>query len=280
MSVHNSQAKTILILAANPEGTARLRLDREVRDISESLRRSQHRTQFVLEQRWAVRSEDMQRAILEITPQIVHFSGHGSGDEGLILEDESGNPKWVDGNALASLFQLVADRVECVILNACYSEIQAKAILKHIPYLIGMNSAIGDGAALKFSCGFYDALGTGHDIEFAYKWGCTSIGMAGLHEHLAPVLLKNPQQIAPLRKTGLQPNPSNSWERQQIEKDRVALQQEYEVLGERMRRLNQASAIETDVTVRFKYEQIVQQDQLKRDRILQQLQEIDRKLQS
>jgi hypothetical protein len=35
-----------------------------------------------------------------------------------------------------------------------------------------MSQAIGDKAAIEFAVGFYDALGAGRSIEFAYKLGC------------------------------------------------------------------------------------------------------------
>lgn len=57
------------------------------------------------------------------------------------------------------------------VLNACYSEAQAKAIARHIDYVIGMQQAIGDTAAIAFSAGFYQALGDGRNIEEAYKMG-------------------------------------------------------------------------------------------------------------
>ena len=96
--------KTILILAANPKNSSPLRLDEEMREISEGLRRSQKRDQFKLEQRWAVRTSDLRRALLDTEPQIVHFCGHGSGDEGLVIEDEAGKSKLVSTTALANLF--------------------------------------------------------------------------------------------------------------------------------------------------------------------------------
>jgi hypothetical protein len=160
-----STVKTILILTANPKGTTPLRLDQEVRDISEGLKRSQHRDAFRIEQRWAVRPRDVQRAMLDLDPQIVHFSGHGEGEEGLAFEDESGKVKFVDAEALAGLFELFADQVECIVLNACYSEVQAEAICQHIPSVIGMKKEIGDRAALEFAVGFYDALGAGRSIQ-------------------------------------------------------------------------------------------------------------------
>ena len=180
----------ILILAANPKNTPHLRLDQEVRDIEEGLTRAQQRDRFELVQRWAARPRDVRLAILELNPQIVHFSGHGAGEGGLALEDDQGQAQLVPTAALAGLFELFADQVQCVLLNACYSAVQGQAIAQHIPYVIGMKQAIGDTAAREFAVGFYDALGAGRDMEFAFKYACNSIQMAGLREDLTPVLLR------------------------------------------------------------------------------------------
>ncbi|ESA36637.1 ntpase (nacht family) [Leptolyngbya sp. Heron Island J] len=190
--IEASQApvKTVLFLAANPKGTLRLRLDEEVREIDAGLRRAQKRDQFHLEQRWAVRSRDIQRAMLDVAPQIIHFSGHGAGEEGLVLENERGKVHFVDGKALASLFKLFADSLECIVLNGCYSEVQAKAIAQHIDCVIGMKQAIGDNAAIEFAVAFYDAMGAGRSIEFAYEFGCAAIQMTNLSNSLIPVLYK------------------------------------------------------------------------------------------
>lgn len=183
--------QTILFLVANPKDSDRLRLDQELRDIAEGLQqRASQRDQFNLEQRWAVRPRDIQRAMLDVEPQIVHFSGHGAGEQGLVFEDESGKAKLVNGEALAGLFELFSDQIKCVVLNGCYSEVQAKAIAQHIPYVIGMNKEIGDKAAISFAVGFYDALGAGRSIEFAYKLGCNAIRLEGIPEYLTPVLLR------------------------------------------------------------------------------------------
>ena len=49
--------------------------------------------------------------------------------------------------------------VECVLLNACYSEVQATAIVQHINYAIGMNQAIRDDAAIIFTKARFRAKG-------------------------------------------------------------------------------------------------------------------------
>ncbi|MHC5771200.1 MAG: CHAT domain-containing protein [Nostoc sp.] len=179
--------KTILILAANPTNTSRLRLDAEVREIEEGLQRADKGGQFKLVQKWAVRSRDFYRAILEHRPQIVHFSGHGTGIDGIVLEDETGQATLVGKEELSKLFKLFAVKgVECVVLNACYSEVQAEAISQYIKYVIGMTQAIGDKAAISFAVAFYDALGAGETVEFAFDLGCSQL--IRLKEEDTPVL--------------------------------------------------------------------------------------------
>jgi hypothetical protein len=68
----------ILILTANPTNSDRLRLDEEVREIQQGLRRSRHYDQFEIIARWAVRPRDLRQALLDHEPQIVHFAGHGT----------------------------------------------------------------------------------------------------------------------------------------------------------------------------------------------------------
>ena len=179
--------KTILILAANPSDTLRLRLPEEVREIEEGLNLSSGRDRFKLISQWAVRPEDLRRALLKHQPQLVHFSGHGAGDQGLIFEDEAGNAKPISTEALARLFGL-CPTVECVLLNACYSQVQAQAIGQHIDYVVGMNDAIGDRAAIEFAVGFYDALGYDRSIPEAYEFGLAAIDLQGIDETATPIL--------------------------------------------------------------------------------------------
>jgi AAA-like domain/CHAT domain len=190
MSSSARKKKTILFLAANPKNSTPLDLTREVKEIEEGLQRSQKRDKFVLEQVWAVTPGDVQRAMLDYKPQIVHFSGHGIGEGGLVLENAVGQAQFVKSGALAGLFELFADKVECVVLNACYSEIQALAIAHHIPYVMGMSQSVGDRAARVFAVGFYDALGAGESFEFAYKLGRNRIALEGIPENMTPVITR------------------------------------------------------------------------------------------
>lgn len=181
----------LLILAANPKDTVRLRLGEEVREISEGLQRAKQRDDFNIVQRWAVRPRDFQRAMLEELPQLVHFSGHGVEEEGLYFEDEVGAPKLVNSSALASLFKLFSlkAKIECVVLNGCYSAAQAEAIVQHVPYAVGMTGEVGDRAAIEFVVGFYDALGSGESIPFAFESGKVAMEINSTGYIEMPVLL-------------------------------------------------------------------------------------------
>ncbi|MEG4796628.1 CHAT domain-containing protein [Microcoleus sp. LAD1_D1] len=194
---NNTPVKTILILAANPTNTVPLRLEQEIREIDEGLRRANKRELYKLEQKWAVRSRDFYRAILDYQPHIVHFCGHGAGEDGIVLEDDTGKMALVQTNALASMFKLFAKKgVDCVILNACYSEVQAEAISQYVNYVIGMNRAVGDKAAVAFAVGFYDAIAAGYTLEEAYDLGCSQ--MMSFREHETPVFKKKNLIDAPI----------------------------------------------------------------------------------
>ena len=188
-------AGKILILAANPKDTTQLRLNEEIREIDNGLQRAQKRDEFTLEAKLAARPQDVRRAMLDFRPNIVHFCGHGEGEEGIIFENNTGDAHLVQAGALAGLFDLFAEKTECVILNACYSDTQAEAIAQHIDFVIGMKREIGDKAAINFAVAFYDGLGAGEPIEFAFKLGCNAIQWAGLPEHLTPVLKKRKKEL-------------------------------------------------------------------------------------
>jgi len=175
--------RRILVLAANPPGTSQLRLDREVRSIDLALRESPLGEQFELHQRWALRPRDLQRALLDVEPEIVHFSGHGEGEAGIVLEDASGQMQLVGTAALSNLFELCAEHVNCVVLNACYAEVQADAIVQHINYVIGMRQAVLDEVAIAFATGFYRGLGAGQAVKEAFDNGCRTIREGVLTVH-------------------------------------------------------------------------------------------------
>jgi len=179
----------ILFLSANPLDTSPLRIDEEIRAIDEKLRWAEYRDLFEIKQQWAVRVTDLQEHLLRHQPHIVHFSGHGSPSSAIILQDNLGVSQPVSANALSRLFATLKDNIQCVVLNACYSEEQARAIAEHIECVVGMSKAITDASAIHFAASFYQALGYGRSIKTAFDLGCGQIDLAGLDELETPKLL-------------------------------------------------------------------------------------------
>ncbi len=185
--VESEKVISVLFLAADPSDASRIRVGEEFREIREKLQLARYRERFDLHVRISVRPEDISQAMLDVKPDIVHFSGHGTKTGEIYFENRSGFIQPVSPEAIADLLSVFS--VNCVILNACYSERQIQAIAKIVPYVIGMKQAIRDSAAIAFSIGFYQALGDGLSIEKAYKLGCAQIRLQGIEEHLVPVLL-------------------------------------------------------------------------------------------
>jgi hypothetical protein len=159
----------ILFLAANPAGTTPLRLDHEVKAVTEALRSSLG-DRFELQQSWAAGEQDIQDGLLRHKPDIVHFSGHSTSGGRMVLErsSELGQEErlWLQG--LARVFEAARGQIRCVVLNACHSEIAAQVLAQFVGCVVGMSSAVDDEAAIRFSWAFYNALGHGMSVKAAF----------------------------------------------------------------------------------------------------------------
>jgi CHAT domain len=209
---------TILFLAANPLGTNQLALDREAREIQIELERSGSRDRFEFVTRWAVEPLDLLRELRRLKPTVVHFSGHGGLDaddvhragssprdvssvlahhggeprHGLYFQGPDGGPQLVSTEALEKTFGAAGASVKLVVLNACYSDVQAQAIVAHVGCVVGMIGSIRDDAARSFAIGFYGGLGERESIASAYKQGCAAISLQGIRDHDRPQLAVRP----------------------------------------------------------------------------------------
>lgn len=171
--------KALMLLAA-PKDADRLRLDEEVRDLKEKLRVVQNAVvDVVVVNEWAVRVDQIQDALFNEKPQVLHFSGHG--DTGMLFfEDRNGDAAPVDAKSFGELISLHADTVKCVILSACYSEDVAKAVRAHVPWVIGCDQSIADDAAIAFSRAFYRAMANGQDYQKAFRHARNEVSLNGM----------------------------------------------------------------------------------------------------
>lgn len=191
-----SAAVPILFLAANPVDTPRLRLDQEARRIDEALRRGRFGAQFRLDQQWAVRSEDLLDALLRRRSAIVHFAGHGDASGQLILENATGRSAPIAPAAIAGLLAAPAT-VRCAVLNACWTDALAAALLEVTACVVGMTTDVGDAAAIAFAAGFYRALADGESVSAAVAAGRAEAVAEGAEEAAQAVQLRAADGVDP-----------------------------------------------------------------------------------
>jgi len=182
---------SILFLAADPAGTNPCTLDRQAHDIQAELERSGWRDSVQLVTQWAPESLDLLRALRK-KPTVVHFAGTGKeatdrrwgqallGDRanGLFLRGRDGRPRLVAPTALDQTFGAAGKSVKVVVMSACYSELQAEALLRHVDCVVGMPASLPD-AAKAYAIGFYGALGEREPVATAHDQGCAAVALEG-----------------------------------------------------------------------------------------------------
>lgn len=166
---------SVLYLGTSPQNEGRLRVDAEARDIHEAIRKSDNPQCIEFNDRWAVRQTDLLQALNETNPDIVHFSGHGSEDGCIILEDQFGNSVALDKERLSMVIGATAKHVRLIVFNACYSDEEAVKMLQHVDAVIGMTDSISDSAAMAFAAQLYSSIGFGLDLATAFNQAVAAV---------------------------------------------------------------------------------------------------------
>jgi hypothetical protein len=168
------QILRVAYLTASPTGeAARIRVDREVREVREGVRSALHRELLDIRDWPAATFPDLITALNEQRPQLVHFAGHGSEDgvtfDGTEEQDPDGFE--VDYALLADALDATDAPPEVVVLNACNSFAGVEQLLRSVPVVIGMLDVISDIAAKAFAVKFYTAIASGQSLGSALKQG-------------------------------------------------------------------------------------------------------------
>lgn len=179
---------TVLFFAANPQNLTQLRLDEEIREITNRIRLSEYRDSVKLISKWAVRPSDLMQALNEHKPHIIHFSGHGSNNDEIVFMGDDGKQKLVSKRAIVELMKAMTDNIKLVLFNTCYSSSQAEEVVEYIDAAIGMNTAIGDNAARVFAAQFYSAIGFGKSIQAAFNQAKAALLLEDIKEENTPEL--------------------------------------------------------------------------------------------
>lgn len=163
----------VAYLTASPDGEDRLRVDREVREVREAVRRAIHRDQVTIDHWPAATFDDLFNALNDQRPHVMHFSGHGSA-AGLFFDGtDTDNPDGVDvGFALLGRLLKGTDHPPTLlVLNACDSYEGAETLLDAVPVVVAMVDEISDAAAKAFAIKFYAAIASGQSLASALAQG-------------------------------------------------------------------------------------------------------------
>lgn len=165
----------ILFFSANAVPDKKLAVDEEHRAINQALQKSRHREAFQVIPLLAARDGDLQQALLQHDPDIVHFACHGNVEAELLLLAADGGPAAVPQASLTAMLAALGGNVSLVVFNACWSREQAESIRHSTGLSIGMRQPIGDAEAIKFADAFYNALGHARSVRNAFDWGVAAI---------------------------------------------------------------------------------------------------------
>jgi hypothetical protein len=188
---------TILFISSAPNDQRAIDSSGEYRAISEAVR-----GHYKLVARLAAQPEDLVFALAEVKPQVLHFSGHGTGKDGLAFENDQRQMVLLSRQALETVFaarELISP-LQVVVLNACWSVEQASVIAAKGPDTIGMKIDVLDDVAKAFAGGFYRTLAAGLTIEGAHAAALGATASRGLPEADTPVLVEGAKSKAILPK--------------------------------------------------------------------------------
>lgn len=195
----------VLYLTANPEATETtvehpdgsvettgvwLRVDFEVRQVKDMLRKSKYRDLVTIEHLPAATSMDLLEGLNDHRPHVVHFSGHAS-SWGLLMEDDEGTQDGagLDFSTLARILGATDEPPRLVVLNACNSLDGADDLLQTVPTVIGMSDSINDASAVTFAARFYSAIASAQSVATAVEQAQVAMLAASLDGSDLPELI-------------------------------------------------------------------------------------------
>lgn len=177
-----------LLLGASPADRDALLLSAEFDTINAAVRQGTFRDDLRVERSQNTLASELVPDLLHHDPALVHFSGHGRESGELIFENPDGSSNPLQPELLATIFQRFSDSLQCVVLNACWSDTQASIITDHIPAVVGMSSTVTDFGSLNFSNTFYLGIAEGKSVSEAYSLAVLQLRVASPEDAGAPIL--------------------------------------------------------------------------------------------
>ena len=197
----------IMCLAADStEADGSTQINRQASAIQAELDRTSSRDSFEIEAPFAFEPIDLLRTLRKYKPAVVYFGGSGRGATGyrpgqalvgdpfggLFFRDPAGQPRFVATSAVQDTFGAAGKSVKLVILNGCYAELQAEALLLHVDCVVGTRGTLHPLGAEAYARGFMGALGEHASVAVAHDQGCAAIRLVGFETGDVPRIKVRP----------------------------------------------------------------------------------------
>ena len=181
----------VLLIRANPKGTAALDLSRE----GELIGRSLSELPGVMVDEVDPVEDKIFSQLANAAYHVVHYMGHGdfAATKGgmLLLEDDAGRAVPTSAKAFAHLLR--DEPLRLVFLNACdtgttpqtdglhpFAGVAAALVANGVPAVVAMQFPITDRAALTFSKVFYERIAAGDAVDLAVAQGRSALYLAAI----------------------------------------------------------------------------------------------------
>lgn len=193
----------ILYLTANPlvaDPNTNLRVDAELAQVQRAVRGALHRDYVKITPRPAATPEDLLDGLNDLTPHVVHFSGHG-GAGTVVLDNSDINDPQARDLTFAQLGRALSTSRETpklLVLNACDTvEGASDDLLPTAPVIIAMASSVLDTTAATFAARFYAGIASGLSIKKAFDQAVLAVEFVGLDDESWMITLLHREDIDP-----------------------------------------------------------------------------------
>jgi CHAT domain len=157
----------ILIVYSNPPSSGRLRLDMEHRRVDLAIKRC-GLDPSIVDRLHATSIDDLTNALRTRSYEIIQFSGHGSATA-IYLENSIHNGSVrLSAEKCAQILLETGTRLRLAIFLSCYSAETVPTLIAGTPYLITVDGAADDEAAIAFIGEFYESFFQHDSINQAF----------------------------------------------------------------------------------------------------------------
>ncbi len=129
----------------------------------------------------AVRADDVSYLLQHHRPQVLHFSGEGTADSGILLRCGDGGLAPIETTGLLRLAESVCPQLQLVVLNSCWSSNLARELAAACGCAVGITAELPDTTTIAFATELYQALAFGQSVGGAVRTAGAALELHGLY---------------------------------------------------------------------------------------------------